>query len=225
MMRHAKGKSFIANERLFRGEKAGWFPNVWGDTLMKSGEKVEQTKEKGWAKKLGWNTTQVLQGKVNIVAVFSGVWAENQTKTFVDKNRELMDMLGGKWEHEDLVQLTKINYEDFWLRRMMIFKGKLRKETPREAWGRYFIANKSLRPDEIREAMGFLNSRVGYVYLVDRHCRIRWAGSGNAESGELESLNTGVRKLLLEVKKEIEAEEKSPFKTRPEDVNHLAIAS
>jgi ATPase complex subunit ATP10 len=33
--------------------------------------------------------------------------------------------------------------------------------------------------EDVRDAMGLLNSQVGYVYLVDTECRIRWAGSGN----------------------------------------------
>jgi ATP10 protein. len=45
-----------------------------------------------------------------------------------------------------------------------------------------------------------MNSKVGYVYLVDSHCRIRWAGSGPAEASELETLNNGLAKLLAEKK-------------------------
>ena len=43
-----------------------------------------------------------------------------------------------------------------------------------------------------------LNSKVGYVYLLDENCRIRWAGSGPAQEEELNALNKGVLKLLEE---------------------------
>jgi len=54
----------------------------------------------------------------------------------------------------------------------------------------------------MREAIGVGNSRVGYVYLVDGLCRVRWAGSGNAKGREKESLVKGVRKLAEEWKVE-----------------------
>ena len=50
----------------------------------------------------------------------------------------------------------------------------------------------------MRDMMGLLNSRVGYVYLLDSRCRIRWAGSGRAEGGEKEGLVRGVGRLLEE---------------------------
>lgn len=43
-----------------------------------------------------------------------------------------------------------------------------------------------------------INSKVGYVYLLDEKCKVRWAGSSIAEPGELESLNKGVMKLIEE---------------------------
>ena len=52
--------------------------------------------------------------------------------------------------------------------------------------------------------MGLLNSRVGYVYLLDARCRIRWAGSGRAEGGEREGLVRGVGRLLEERRLEVQ---------------------
>ena len=52
----------------------------------------------------------------------------------------------------------------------------------------------------MRDAMGLLNSKVGYTYLLDGACRIRWAGSGIAEGDEREGLVRGVRKLIEEAK-------------------------
>lgn len=50
-----------------------------------------------------------------------------------------------------------------------------------------------------------MNSKVGYVYLVDTDCRIRWAGSGPAEPAELETLNAGLAKLIAEKKAAVES--------------------
>jgi ATPase complex subunit ATP10 len=54
----------------------------------------------------------------------------------------------------------------------------------------------------MRESIGVLNSKVGYTYLVDHQCRIRWAGSGPAEPGEREGLVKGVQRILSEIEKE-----------------------
>jgi hypothetical protein len=49
--------------------------------------------------------------------------------------------------------------------------------------------------------MGLLNSQVGYVYLVDSSCKIRWAGSGHAWEGEVAGLNAAVQRLVQEEQK------------------------
>ncbi len=84
-----------------------------------------------------------------------------------------------------------------------LFKHKLRKSRPETDWGKYFTVRlgrdtgKGLTED-VRDAMGLLNSQVGYVYLLDPDCRIRWAGSGHAWEGETKSLNAGVKRLIQE---------------------------
>ncbi len=54
--------------------------------------------------------------------------------------------------------------------------------------------------EEARDAMGLLNSSVGYVYLIDSTCKIRWAGSGHAWEGEVEGLNAAIGRLIHEEK-------------------------
>ena len=46
----------------------------------------------------------------------------------------------------------------------------------------------------------WLNTQVGYVYLLDTECRIRWAGSGDAWKGEVDWLNAGIKRLLEDMK-------------------------
>lgn len=141
------------------------------------------------------DTTPVLRGKISVVSVFSGTWAEKQTKTFVATSA-LGALLG---EHPDLCQHVRINVEDDGLKRMLIklFKGGIRREIGEPNWGKYFIVKKALS-DEIRENVGILNSKVGYVYLVDSQCRIRWAGSGEAQDDEKEGLAKGLQRLIQE---------------------------
>ena len=178
----------MSNERLFRADKALWFPNMYG-RLLRGGN--------------GADTTPVLKGRVSVVGIQSGVWAEEQVGTFLGEkeNPLLKELLEGRRD----LQRVDINIQGDLARQFFVwlFQSRLRKSMPESQWGRYFMVKlprdvgKGLS-EEARDAMGLLNSQVGYVYLLDRDCRIRWAGSGHAWKGEVDSLNNGVRKLLGE---------------------------
>lgn len=208
---HYKGKSFVSNERLFKREKALWFPNMWGGTLSKEGDGMDG----------GRDLVHVLRGRVSVVGIQSGIWAEEQVATFLGSKegenpalQELIQSSGG------MLQRIDINVQADWVRSLLVwlFKGRLRKRMPEEQWGRYFMVKLARDvgrglTEDVRDAMGFLNSQVGYVYLLDTECRIRWAGSGHAWKGEVEGLNTGIRRLLEEAKeaKKVERKSKSPI--------------
>ncbi|RJE20692.1 hypothetical protein PHISCL_06965 [Aspergillus sclerotialis] len=146
------------------------------------------------------NTTSIMRGRVSIVNLFSSVWAEGQVATFTGpkQNPDLHEAIrsGG-----NLVQKIDINLEEnslkAWLVRMFMWRmrGKLSKEQHR----RYFLVRKGIT-DSLKEEIGMMNHKIGYVYLLDEYCRIRWAGSGPAEEAELAALNNGVRKLIEEMK-------------------------
>jgi ATPase complex subunit ATP10 len=184
-MRFHKGKSFLSPPRLFRSDRALYFPNFHGDTLLK---------ENGLAR----DTTPLLMDRISVVSVFSSAWAERQAASFIGKkeNPELHSLLA---ESKGRAQIVNINLEDNWLKAGIIklFVPNLRIAQGKENWGRYFIVRRMLN-DEDRDHIGLLNSKVGYTYLVDGNCRIRWAGSGIAEGDEKEGLVRGVKKLLDE---------------------------
>ncbi|KAK2806834.1 Mitochondrial ATPase complex subunit atp10 [Onygenales sp. PD_10] len=181
-MRYHKGKTFIANSRLFRDDKSLYFPNLYGRTLS--------------ASKPMQDTTPILRGKVSVVSIFSSLWAERQVASFVSpqSNPVLHQILK---EKPRLAQRVEINFEDnalkAWLIRM--FMWRMRRTFPEVQHDRYFLVTKGL-DEGLREKIGMMNSKVGYVYLLDQECRIRWAGSSIAEKGEVESLNNGLRRLL-----------------------------
>ena len=185
-MRLHKGKTFLAPPRLFKSDKALYFPNFHGQTLTKD-------------KKL-LDTTPVLHGKVSIVSVFSSAWAENQAATFVSEknNPGLHEVVKGSG---GVAQLIRINIEENWLKAAIVrlFMPGLRKRLGFDNWGRYFLVMRGVT-DDMRDSIGLLNSKVGYTYLLDGECRIRWAGSGRAEGDEKESLVKGVRRLVEEAK-------------------------
>ena len=145
------------------------------------------------------STTSVLHDRVSIVSVYSGRWAEAQTQTFVDENShpELMQLVSASEQDKGPLQKVEINIEEDWMKALIVrtFMGGIRKQRREEDWRRYFLVRRGVT-DEMKEAIGMGNARVGYVYLVDWMCRIRWAGSANAEMGEKEGLRAGVRRLV-----------------------------
>lgn len=184
-MRYNKGKTFISNTRLFKADKALYFPNIYGRTLSST---IPMQ-----------NTTPILRGKVSVVSIFSSLWAERQVASFVSplKNPTLHQILQ---DAPKAAQRVEINFEDnalkAWLIRM--FMWRMRRKMPKEQHDRYFLVRQKALTHSLREQIGMMNSKVGYVYLLDQECRIRWAGSSIAEEGELESLNNGLRKLVDE---------------------------
>ena len=107
-----------------------------------------------------------------------------------------------------LVQRIDVNIQGDWIRAWLvkIFSGRLRKMISPDRWDKYFMIKlpRDIRrglTDDVRDAMGLLNSQVGYVYLVDSSCKIRWAGSGHAWEGEVAGLNAAVQRLVQEEQK------------------------
>ncbi|KAL9116743.1 MAG: hypothetical protein Q9187_006730 [Circinaria calcarea] len=187
-MRFHKGKTFLANPKLFRADKALYFPNLQGVTLASPREIQD--------------TTAVLQGKISIVNVFSGTWAERQTKSFHGSSdlplREAIP--ANERALERRAQKVEINVEENALKAGLIrlFMPSLRKQIEKELHDKYFLVRRGIT-EAIREGIGLLNSKVGYVYLVDSECRIRWAGSGRAEGEERRSMLQGIVRLVREL--------------------------
>lgn len=199
-MRHFKGKTFIAPQSVFKAEHALWFPNLRGRTLEKGPAREAEKKD----------LVNALKGKVSIVSVFSSGWAENQVATFCskEKNPALHEVLEQEKTRgrAGLAQLVEINHEPnalkWWILRA--FAGRLRGMRPQQDWGKYFLIRRGI-DDHIREAIGLLNSKVGYTYLVDTQCKIRWAGSAVAHELEQESLVRNLKRVLAETRKSKES--------------------
>lgn len=199
-LRYHKGKSFLSNEKLFKREKAHWFPNLRGSRIL-----VRETKGRKDV-----DTTTVLKGRISVVAVYSSAWAESQINTFVapSSNPGLHSVLDST---NSAAQLVEIVHEDntakAWLRRM--FTWNLRKKRPGEQYGRYFLIERGM-DRKLKDTIGLLNNSVGYVYLLDADCRIRWAGSGNALENEIAAMNAGLEKLIKEERQSLSTERAPP---------------
>ncbi|PYH88688.1 hypothetical protein BO71DRAFT_453923 [Aspergillus ellipticus CBS 707.79] len=192
-MRYHEGKTFFSNPRLFRRDKALYFPNMHGITLASPSEPL--------------NTTTLFRGKITIVNLFSSVWAESQVVTFTgrDQNPGLYAAIADA--PAGMVQKVDINLEENSLKAGLIrmFMWRMRAKLAQEQHERYFLVRRGL-DDGLKESIGMMNGKVGYVYLLDENCRIRWAGSGPAEEGELEGLNNGIKRLVQERRVSLESE-------------------
>lgn len=184
-MQYNSGKSFLANPRIFRASRALFFPNFVGSTLLP-----------GAAGRKPHDTTLALLDRVSLVSVYSSEWARAQAATFTENNKELKETLDA---NRGVAQHVEINVEPNVMRAWILnmFKGRLRGQRREEDWDRYFIVRKGIT-DEIRDNLGIMNEKVGYVFLVDGACRIRWAASGNAEGEEKEFLDRGLKMLIAE---------------------------
>ncbi|MCJ1429202.1 Mitochondrial ATPase complex subunit atp10, partial [Sticta canariensis] len=80
-----------------------------------------------------------------------------------------------------------------WFVRMSV--GALQRARPASEWGLHFMVRRGVTA-HVREQLGIFNKVVGYVYLVDDECRIRWAGCGNATEEERVSLAKLARRLV-----------------------------
>ncbi|KAI0164791.1 ATP10 protein-domain-containing protein [Xylariaceae sp. FL1272] len=174
-----KGKTFIAPARPFKAELSLFFPNLYGQTLSKTDKTPK-------------DTTPILHSRVSVISVFSSMWADNQCKTFISP--ELEDIIA---ESRGRAQHVRINIEEDPLKAWLVklWMGSLRRQVGEPNWDKYFLVRKGVG-DEIRENIGLLNSKVGYTYLVDEGCRIRWAGSGLCEEHEKDSLIASLKRLL-----------------------------
>lgn len=171
-----KGKSWIAPPLLFKADKALFFPNLVGRTLA-TAERVD--------------TTHMLVGGVSVIAVYTSTWAEGQAATFLDGLEDQVPEL-----KDGPVQRVDVNIEENWLRAAILKMcvPRVRARVPMERHDRYFIVENGLTKS-LKHDLGLWNGKVGYVYLVDWACRIRWAASGNAEPGEREALARGLKRL------------------------------
>ncbi|KAF4581116.1 ATPase assembly factor ATP10, mitochondria [Ophiocordyceps camponoti-floridani] len=182
-----KGKSFLSPPRLFRADLSSTSPTS-------KAEPSPPTKRPP-------RHHPLLTGRASVVAIFSSLWAERQVDSFVsaDANPALHDVLS----RCSRAQLVRVNYEDnavkAWL--VSLFRGSLRRRFAEGDWHKYFLVRRGIT-EEMREAVGLLNAKVGYVYLVDHLCRIRWAGSGQCLPDERESLVKGLGNLVNVLDKE-----------------------
>ncbi|KAJ3481526.1 hypothetical protein NLI96_g7600 [Meripilus lineatus] len=166
------GKTWIAPRVLIREDKSLYFPDIAGSTL-EEGVKA--------------HTTTLCLGKVSVVSFLSSKISEIQNKLFIEPTQT-------EYSSHPSFQHIQINLQENILKSLLVslFTSSIRKTIPKEQWGHYLVSNQSM--DYIRDDLGITNRHVGYVFLVDQRCRIRWAGCADPMPEEVEALRacTGV---------------------------------
>jgi len=80
-----------------------------------------------------------------------------------------------------------------------MFLSSLRQTIPAELQPTYLVSSQNM--EYVRDNLGMVNKHIGYVYLLDEHLKVRWAGCGDAKSEEADALRTSVGVLLNRLKK------------------------
>lgn len=115
-----------------------------------------------------------------------------------------------EFEHSPGVALYELALVESPVMRVWPFKQMILKGGAKDSAVKYKLPATYLysfgNTDDVRKALYMTNRLTGYLYLVDRHGRIRWRGSGNPQGNELVSLLKYTRQLLNENEKEKEDE-------------------
>jgi len=107
-----------------------------------------------------------------------------------------------------LLMMLQINLQENPLKGFLVslFLSSIRSRVPPDLQSTYLVSRQNM--EYVREPMGMINKHVGYVYLVDENCKIRWAGCGFALEGEDQSLKNCTRVLLQRLASEAETRSK-----------------
>ncbi|KAI0346443.1 hypothetical protein BDW22DRAFT_1461829 [Trametopsis cervina] len=172
------GKTWIAPPVLIRESKARYFPNVVGASLENS-DTV--------------HTTDMLSKKISVISILSTKISEIQSHMFTEPTV-------AQYNDNKHFQHIKINLQENKMRSVLVsfFTRSIRKTMPPEQWPLYMISSQNM--DYIRKDMGLTNKYIGYVYLVDEQCRIRWAGCADPQPAEIQALKTCTGQLLKRFK-------------------------
>ncbi|EIN08441.1 hypothetical protein PUNSTDRAFT_87856 [Punctularia strigosozonata HHB-11173 SS5] len=174
------GKTWIAPRVLIREDKALYFPDIAG-TALDSGQKV--------------HTTALLTGKISVVAMLNTRMSEIHASAFADPSNALF------LSHPSY-QYVQINLQENLLKSLLVslFLSSIRKTVPAHLHAGYMVSSQNM--EYLRDEMGMVNKHIGYVYLVDDKCRIRWAACGDAKEEETQGLVGCARALLTRMDRE-----------------------
>ncbi|KAG0314638.1 Mitochondrial ATPase complex subunit atp10 [Dissophora globulifera] len=170
-------KLWKGTTNMIQAEKALYMPNIIG-TSLKTSEPVE--------------LVDLLRGKISVVAISGTRFGEEQIETFM---APFLDKWPIPKDGNSKVQLVELNIQENPLKaglvRMMV--PFVRKSIPEPRHANYVLHYKSI--GHLKDPLSMQNSYLGYVFLVDSNCKIRWGAHGKATEAELKTLLESVQRL------------------------------
>lgn len=171
-------KLWKATSNMINADKALYMPNIIG-TSLKTSESVE--------------LVDLLRGKISLVAISGTRFGEEHTESYMTPFLKRWPMTAAN--NSSKVQLVELNIQENPLKaglvRMMV--PFVKKTIPEERHANYVLHYKSIK--HLKDPLSMQNSYLGYVFLVDSNCKIRWGAHGPATEAEVKTLLESVQKL------------------------------
>ncbi|SAM05493.1 hypothetical protein [Absidia glauca] len=164
-MRKHGGKMYYASNKLTKPEKAGYMPDFEGSNVNR--EKV--------------HTTEKLLGKISLMSFVYAKYGEPHVNSFVEP-------FLAKFKGTDGVQCIELNVQENILKQLVLkaFIPSIRKNLADDRKDNYTFLFKDIT--KTRKMLDMTNQYIGYVFLVDEDCKIRWTAHGDATEEELANM-------------------------------------
>ncbi|KAL0075108.1 subunit ATP10 of the mitochondrial F1F0 ATP synthase [Phycomyces blakesleeanus] len=184
-MRKHGGKMYHASPKLIKAEKAGYMPDFEGTNLERK----------------PIHTTDILKDKISLMSFVYAKYGEPHANSFIEP---FLKRFGDKKD----IQLVEVNVQENFLKQLLLkaFVPTIRKNLAEERKANYVLLMKDIT--RVRKMLDMTNQYIGYVFLVDENCKIRWVAHGNATSEEIGNM-LGMTEYLNEKRtKGVKAEDK-----------------
>ncbi|EJU02420.1 hypothetical protein DACRYDRAFT_79220 [Dacryopinax primogenitus] len=171
-LKYHGGKRWIAPEVLVRADMALYFPDLEGTSLSEN-KTV--------------HTTDLCKGKITILCIIGSQMAETHIA-------EYTKMVLTSFGNDPRFRFVQINLQENPLKAFLVsmFTRRIKSQVPPQYHATYLLSSYNM--EYYREPLGCTNKMLGYVYLLDEDCKIRWAAGGHPNPEEQVSLHkcTGV---------------------------------
>ncbi|KAF7722331.1 Mitochondrial ATPase complex subunit atp10 [Apophysomyces ossiformis] len=164
-MREHGGKMYHASNKLIKAEKACYMPNFEGSNLRKQNV----------------HTTDLLVGKISLMSFVYSKSGESHVNSFAEPFLK-------RFSKNEQAQLVELNVQENLLKQLLLkaFIPTIRKNLAEERKENYVLLLKDI--SRVRKLLDMSNQYIGYVYLIDENCKIRWTAHGNATPEEIKNM-------------------------------------
>lgn len=118
------------------------------------------------------------------------------TKMSEEHAQSYVERTNKNYLKDPLYRFIQINVQENMMKALLVsfYTASLRKAINKELHAYYLLSTQNL--EYVKEPLGMVNKHIGYVYVVDKDLKVRWAGGGLASEEEAKSMENCVRVLL-----------------------------